>query len=76
MEIKTNHMVVITPKMNFLQMPIRDEFYVPPSHPKARERTTEFASEKGLLMPKQPTSPTALSNAGGITKDTRQAVAV
>ena len=49
MEIKTNHMVVITPKMNLLQIPIMDQFYVRPSDPCAVARTTEFAREKGLL---------------------------
>lgn len=49
MEIKTNHMVVITPKMNLLQIPITDKYYVPPSDPGAQTRTTEFAREKGLL---------------------------
>lgn len=48
MEIKTNHLAVITPKMNFLQIPIMDEFYVRPSDPRAAARTTEFAREKGL----------------------------
>jgi hypothetical protein len=51
MEIKTNHMVVITPKMNLLQIPIKDKFYVPPSDPTASTRATEFAQEKGLLIP-------------------------
>lgn len=45
MEIRTNHMVVITPKMNLLQIPIVDEFYVAGG----AARTTEFAREKGLL---------------------------
>jgi hypothetical protein len=53
MEIKTNNMVVITPKMNLLQIPIIDKFYVPPSDPAALERTTEFAQEKGLLNPRK-----------------------
>lgn len=52
MEIKTNHMVVITPKMNLLLIPIIDKYYVPPSDPAALERTTEFAQEKGLLNPR------------------------
>ena len=51
MEIKTNHMVVITPKMNLLQIPIKDKFYVPPSDPAALTRATEFAQEKGFLLP-------------------------
>ncbi|PFH54430.1 hypothetical protein AMATHDRAFT_184952 [Amanita thiersii Skay4041] len=49
MEIKTNTMVVITPKMNLLQVPIIDKFYVPPTDPAALTRDTEFAREKGLL---------------------------
>ncbi|TEB35213.1 glutamine amidotransferase [Coprinellus micaceus] len=53
MEIRTNHMAVITPKMNFLQIPIIDEFYVPPSDPAALKRTKEFAQEKGLLNPRK-----------------------
>lgn len=53
MEIKTNNMVVITPKMNLLQIPIIDQFYVPPSDPGALARATEFAQEKGLLNPRK-----------------------
>ena len=49
MEIKTNHMVVITPKMNLLQIPIKDKYYASPSDPLTR--ATEFAEEKGLLVP-------------------------
>ncbi|TFK30310.1 glucosamine 6-phosphate synthetase [Coprinopsis marcescibilis] len=49
MEIRTNHMAIITPKMNLLQIPIKDEFYVSPSDPASRHRTNEFAREKGLL---------------------------
>lgn len=49
MEIRTNHMIVITPKMNFLQIPIVDEFYVLPSDPAAAERGTDFVAEKGYL---------------------------
>ncbi|KAJ8514705.1 hypothetical protein ONZ45_g7787 [Pleurotus djamor] len=52
MEIRTNHMVVITPKFNLLQIPIRDEFYVPPSDPASLARATDFASAKGLLNPR------------------------
>lgn len=57
MEIKTNNMVVITPKMNLLQIPIVDKFYVPPSDPAAQARTTEFAREKGLLNPRKSLAP-------------------
>jgi hypothetical protein len=53
MEIRTNNMVVITPKMNLLQIPIIDNFYVLPSDPAALARATEFASEKGLLRPRR-----------------------
>ena len=53
MEIKTNHMVVVTPKMNLLQIPIIDKYYVPPSDPASLTRDTEFAEEKGLLNPHQ-----------------------
>ncbi|KAF8350106.1 nucleophile aminohydrolase [Amanita rubescens] len=52
MEIKTNTMVVITPKMNLLQIPIIDKFYVRPSDPAALARNTEFAREKGFLNPR------------------------
>ncbi|KAG8815244.1 hypothetical protein FRC18_001598 [Serendipita sp. 400] len=54
MEIPTNTMVVITPKMNLLQIPIVDEFYVPNL---ARSRASEFAATKGLLSLKTPTVP-------------------
>jgi len=52
MEIKTNNMVVVTPKMNLLQIPIVDKFYVSPSDPASQNRTTRFAREKGLLVPR------------------------
>ncbi len=45
-------MVVITPKMNLLQIPIIDKFYVRPSDPAALARNTEFAREKGFLNPR------------------------
>jgi len=50
LEIRTNTMVVITPRMNLLQIPIVDEFHVPPSC--ANTRAVEFAVTKGLLTPK------------------------
>jgi glutamine amidotransferase len=50
LEIRTNTMVVVTPKMNLLQIPIVDEFHVPPSY--AHIRAVEFAATKGLLNPK------------------------
>ena len=53
MEIRTNHMVVITPKMNLLQIPIVDKFYVPQSDPAALNRGTEFAAAKGFLSPRR-----------------------
>jgi hypothetical protein len=45
MEIKTNTLVVVTPKMNILQIPIIDEFS---SSSKMKKRTVEFAAEKGF----------------------------
>ncbi|KAI8990510.1 N-terminal nucleophile aminohydrolase [Trametes punicea] len=56
MEIRTNHMVVITPKMNLLQIPIIDRFYVPQSDPAALSRGTEFAAAKGFLSPRREVS--------------------
>jgi len=49
MEIKTNFMVVVTPKMNVLQIPIVDKFYVPPSDPASKSRGVDLATAKGLL---------------------------
>jgi glutamine amidotransferase len=46
-------MVVITPKMNLLQIPIIDEYYVAPSDPAAPNRGTDFAAGKGLLSPRR-----------------------
>lgn len=48
MEIRTNTMIVITPKMNLLQIPIIDEFFVPPSDPASQNRGTGFAADKGF----------------------------
>ena len=56
MEIRTNHMVVITPKMNLLQIPIVDKYFVPPSDPAALNRGTSFAEGKGLLSPRRDVS--------------------
>ncbi|KAG8219768.1 hypothetical protein J3R82DRAFT_740 [Butyriboletus roseoflavus] len=60
MEIRTNNMVVITPKMNFLQIPIVDKFYVSPSDPAALNRGTDFAAAKGLLSPRNTLAPAHL----------------
>lgn len=60
MEIKTNNMVVITPKMNLLQIPIVDKFYVPPSDPAFHNRGTTFAAEKGLLSPRRAVAPRSM----------------
>ena len=49
MEIKTNYMIVVTPKMNVLQIPIVDKYYVPPSDPASLQRGVSLASAKGLL---------------------------
>ena len=63
MEIRTNNMVVITPKMNFLQIPIVDKFYVSPSDPAALNRGTDFAAAKGLLSPRNTLTPTHVRDA-------------
>jgi len=52
MEIKTNTLVVITPRFNLLQIPIVDKFSAP-----GNVRGPEFAQEKGFLHPRK-----ALSN--------------
>jgi len=49
MEIKTNNMIVLTPKMNVLLIPIIDKFYVHPSDPESQNRGTDFATAKGLF---------------------------
>jgi predicted glutamine amidotransferase len=54
MEIKTNTMIVVTPKMNVLQIPIKDEFYVAPSEQASHKRTAGLAAEKGLFHPRAP----------------------
>lgn len=51
MEIRTNYLVAITPKMNFLQIPIVDKYFVPPTGTAVRPRGTEYAEAKGLLNP-------------------------
>ena len=54
MEIKTNHMIVVTAKMNVLLIPIVDKFYVPPSDPAAQPRDIDLAVAKGYYShPKQ-----------------------
>lgn len=57
MEIRTNNMIVITPKMNLLQIPIMDDYYVPPSDPAAFNRTTSFAEGKGFLSSRRHVDP-------------------
>ncbi|KAG8907299.1 hypothetical protein FRB99_004748 [Tulasnella sp. 403] len=48
MEIPTNTLIVITPKINLLQIPIIDEFHV--ADPlEAKKRGSDFAAQKGLL---------------------------
>lgn len=49
MEIKTNNMIVLTPKMNVLLIPIIDKFYVYPTDPESQNRGTDFAAGKGLF---------------------------
>ncbi|EIW69647.1 hypothetical protein TREMEDRAFT_30393, partial [Tremella mesenterica DSM 1558] len=48
MEVRTNTMIVITRKMNLLQIPIIDEFWVPPQDPAAYQRSKDFAIEQGF----------------------------
>jgi hypothetical protein len=57
LEIRTNTMLVVTPKMNLLQIPIIDEFHVPPQC--ANTRGVDFAATKGLLSPNPKTPMTA-----------------
>lgn len=52
MEIRTNTLLCVTPKMNLLQIPIVDEYHVPPSDPLANKRGVEFAATKGMFSPK------------------------
>lgn len=59
MEIRTNHMVVVTPKMNLLQVPIIDKYYVQPSDPEYGGRGVDFAAAKGLLSPRRDVTPVA-----------------
>lgn len=59
MEIRTNHMVVVTPKMNLLQVPIIDKYYVQPSDPEYGGRGVDFAAAKGLLSPRRDVNPIA-----------------
>jgi len=54
MEVKTNNMIVLTPKMNVLLIPIIDKFYVHPSDPESQNRATEFAAAKGLFTERWP----------------------
>jgi len=54
MEIKTNSLIVITPKMNVLQIPIIDEFHVSPTDPAHPKRTGHFAEKMGYLNPRLP----------------------
>lgn len=49
MEVKTNTMIVLTPKMNVLLIPIVDKFYVHPSNPESQSRGTDLAVAKGLF---------------------------
>lgn len=42
-------MIVLTPKMNVLLIPIVDKFYVPLSEPESQNRGTDFATAKGFF---------------------------
>jgi glutamine amidotransferase len=48
MEVKTNTMLVVTPKMNILQIPIVDEFWVAQGDKDAHKRSTDYAVEMGF----------------------------
>ena len=48
MEVKTNTMLVVTPKMNILQIPIRDEFWVEEGSKDVSKRSTDYAVEMGF----------------------------
>lgn len=50
-------LVTITPKMNVLQSPIIDEFWVPPSDPAAKQRGVDLALAKGYLPNRDVRSP-------------------
>lgn len=49
-EVENNCCLVITPKRNVLQIPIRDEYFQDTRHSK---RSSDFASSKGLFISKQ-----------------------
>lgn len=46
-QIPTNTLVIITPKMNVLQQPIEDEFALPSGSEEAHQRTPHFAIKSG-----------------------------
>ena len=48
MEVKTNTMLVVTPKMNILQIPILDEFWVEHGDKEAGGRSKDYAVEMGF----------------------------
>jgi glutamine amidotransferase len=50
MEVKTNTMLVVTPKMNILQIPIVDEYWVAQGDKDAHKRSTDYAVEMGFGM--------------------------
>ncbi|BEI92007.1 uncharacterized protein CcaverHIS019_0408270 [Cutaneotrichosporon cavernicola] len=47
-EVKTNMMIVITPKMNLLQIPIIDEYWVAPQDPASHARSPDLAIQLGF----------------------------
>lgn len=61
MEIPTNTLVCITPKMNVLQQPIKDEYYV--AQQQAHLRSPTFAVAKGF-PPNSATIPTFSQSSG------------
>ena len=76
MEIKTNMLVTITPKMNVLQSPIIDEFWVPPSDPAAKQRGVDLAVAKGLLPNRDARPPPAMPTPPAVAVKLPQPVAV
>ncbi|WVN85295.1 uncharacterized protein L203_100440 [Cryptococcus depauperatus CBS 7841] len=48
MEVKTNTMIVVTPKMNLLQIPIIDDYWVAPEDPASLNRSRDFVIKLGF----------------------------
>lgn len=48
MEVKTNTMLVVTPKMNILQIPIKDEYWVEKGQVEDGKRSKDYAINMGF----------------------------